>query len=97
MYYIGLDIPKKSISFCVKDATGQIYQQGKVAVTRRDLRRLDESDSPTLDGGDGSDDLYRLDLCLYKVLELIAATRAGLQTRIVRGAIHPLQVSTRQR
>ncbi|MFZ0797828.1 MAG: hypothetical protein WCA13_09400 [Terriglobales bacterium] len=36
MYYIGLDIHKKSISFCVKDASGQIYQQGKVA-TRRNL------------------------------------------------------------
>jgi len=37
MYYIGLDIHKKSISFCVKDAGGQICQQGKVAATRRDL------------------------------------------------------------
>jgi len=37
MYYIGLDIHKKSISFCVKDANRQIYQQGKVAATRRDL------------------------------------------------------------
>ena len=37
MYYIGLDIHKKSISYCVKDAIGQIHQQGKVAATRRDL------------------------------------------------------------
>jgi hypothetical protein len=37
MYYIGLDIHKKSISFCVKDASGQIYQQSKVAANRRDL------------------------------------------------------------
>lgn len=37
MYYIGLDIHKKSISFCVKGASGQIYQQGKVAAIRRDL------------------------------------------------------------
>jgi transposase len=37
MYYIGLDIHKKSISFCVKDAGGQIFQQGKVAATRSDL------------------------------------------------------------
>jgi transposase len=37
MYYIGLDIHKKSISFCVKDAGGQIHQQGKVAATRPEL------------------------------------------------------------
>ena len=24
MYYIGLDVHKKSISFCVKDAAGQV-------------------------------------------------------------------------
>ena len=29
MYYIGLDIHKKTISYCVKDATGQIYREGK--------------------------------------------------------------------
>jgi len=37
MYYIGLDIHKKSISYCIKDAIGQIHQQGKVRATRRDL------------------------------------------------------------
>jgi len=37
MYYIGLDVHKKSISFCVKDGGGQIHQQGKVVATRREL------------------------------------------------------------
>jgi hypothetical protein len=37
MYFIGLDVHKKSISFCVKDAAGRVYQAGKVAATRRDL------------------------------------------------------------
>ena len=37
MYFIGLDVHKKTISFCVKDAAGRVYQQGKVAATRRDL------------------------------------------------------------
>jgi transposase len=32
MYYIGLDVHKKSISYCVKDAAGQVQQEGKVAV-----------------------------------------------------------------
>jgi len=37
MYFIGLDIHKKTISYCVKDAAGRIHQEGKVAATRRDL------------------------------------------------------------
>jgi hypothetical protein len=37
MYFIGLDVHKKTISFCVKDAAGRIHQAGKVAATRRDL------------------------------------------------------------
>ena len=37
MYFIGLDVHKKTISFCVKDAAGRVYQDGKVAATRRDL------------------------------------------------------------
>src|SRR5712692_308705 len=37
MYYIGLDVHKKTISYCVKDASGQIHQEGKVGATRREL------------------------------------------------------------
>jgi transposase len=37
MYYIGLDVHKKTISYCVKDASGQIHREGKIAATRREL------------------------------------------------------------
>jgi len=37
MYYVGLDVHKKTISYCVKDASGQIQSEGKVGATRRDL------------------------------------------------------------
>jgi transposase len=37
MYYIGLDVHKKTISYCVKDVSGQIQQEGKVGSTRREL------------------------------------------------------------
>jgi transposase len=37
MYFIGPDVHKKSISFCVKDAAGRVHMEGKVASTRRDL------------------------------------------------------------
>ena len=34
MYYIGLDVHKKTISYCVKDASGQIHRKGKIGATR---------------------------------------------------------------
>jgi hypothetical protein len=37
MYYIGLDVHKKMISYCVKDASGQVHQEGKVGATRWEL------------------------------------------------------------
>jgi hypothetical protein len=37
MYYIGLDVHKKKISYCVKDATGCVYGEGKIGSTRREL------------------------------------------------------------
>jgi len=37
MYYIGLDVHKKTISHCVKDASGQVHQEGKIGATRIEL------------------------------------------------------------
>ncbi len=37
MYYIGLDVPKRTISYCVKDAAGHVHQEGKIGSTRREL------------------------------------------------------------
>jgi hypothetical protein len=37
MYYIGLDIHKKTISYCVKDTSGQVHQEGKSGPTRHEL------------------------------------------------------------
>src|SRR5277367_5299570 len=37
MNSIGLDVHKKTISYCVKDVSGRIQQEGKVASTRREL------------------------------------------------------------
>ena len=37
MYYIGLDVHKKTISYCVKDAGGQIHRQGTIGATRNEL------------------------------------------------------------
>ena len=37
MHYIGLDVHKKTISYCVKDAAGRVHREGKVGSTRREL------------------------------------------------------------
>src|SRR5260370_1964278 len=37
MYYIGLDVHKKTISYCVKDGSGRIHAEGKIPATRFDL------------------------------------------------------------
>jgi transposase len=37
MYYIGLDVPKRTISYCVKDAAGRVHMEGKIGSTRREL------------------------------------------------------------
>ena len=37
MYFIGLDVHKKTISYCVKDATGRVHMEGKIGSTRQQL------------------------------------------------------------
>src|SRR6202008_1957411 len=37
MYYIGLDVHKRTISYCVKDAAGHVHRAGKIGSTRREL------------------------------------------------------------
>ena len=37
MYYIGLDVHKKTISYCVKDGSGAIHSEGTIPATRLDL------------------------------------------------------------
>jgi transposase len=37
MYYIGLDVHKRKISYCVKDSGGKVYAEGSLPATRTDL------------------------------------------------------------
>jgi len=37
MYYIGLDVHNRTISYCVKDGSGAIHAQGTFPATRLDL------------------------------------------------------------
>ena len=37
MYYIGLDVHKRKISYCVKDGSGKVFAEGSLPATRLDL------------------------------------------------------------
>src|SRR5277367_6034309 len=37
MYYIGRDVHKRKISYCVKDRSGQLHAEGSLPATRFDL------------------------------------------------------------
>jgi predicted NBD/HSP70 family sugar kinase len=39
MYYIGLDVHKRKISYCVKDGGGQIHAEGSISATRLDAEK----------------------------------------------------------
>jgi transposase len=39
MYYIGLDVHKRTISYCVKDGSGAIHSEGTIPAVRLDLDR----------------------------------------------------------
>ena len=34
MYYIGLDVHKRKISYCVKDCGGKLHSEGSIPATR---------------------------------------------------------------
>jgi hypothetical protein len=37
MYYIGLDVHKQKISYCVKEGSGKLFAEGWIPATRFDL------------------------------------------------------------
>ena len=39
IHYIGFDVHKKTISFCIKTAAGQIVEEGRLQAERTVLRR----------------------------------------------------------
>jgi len=43
VYYVGLDIHKKIIAYCVKKSDGTIVDQGTIPATREALRKWQKS------------------------------------------------------
>jgi len=60
MYYIGLDVHKKTISYCVKDASGQVLQEGKIGATRGELSTRTLIQRTTTEAPHGEYVLHRL-------------------------------------
>jgi len=58
-YNIGLDIHKKTISYCIKRVDGFPYGQGKIEANRKSLAEWVKG-LPGLGRGNGSNDLQRL-------------------------------------
>jgi len=63
MYYIGLDVHKRIISYCVKDSIARIHSEGSLPATRFDLDRwMDENVAASVVCGNGSHYVHWQDL-----------------------------------
>ena len=62
LYYIGLDIHKKTISYCIKKVDGTVVQQGKIAAETQGTAQMDGRSARTLVGGHGGHHFHRLGL-----------------------------------
>ena len=38
-YYVGLDVHKRTISYCVKNQVGEIVQEGRIGASRQELEQ----------------------------------------------------------
>ena len=61
-HYIGFDIHKKTISYCVKLNDGKILEEGVIAATRSEARGLGCRTAGTVGGSHGSDHVHRMGL-----------------------------------
>ena len=61
-YYIGLDIHKRTIAYCIKAMDGRLIGQGKIEADRKSLERMGTRIAGSLDWGDGGDNFHRLGL-----------------------------------
>ena len=62
LHYIGFDVHKKTISFCVKTAAGEIVEEGSVLAQREVSAALGLRPAATVAGSAGGDPVQRLDL-----------------------------------
>jgi hypothetical protein len=62
MYYIWLDVHRRTIGYCLRDPGGQAQQRGTIPAIRVGLDGWMTTPSAAMDGGDGGNHLHRLNL-----------------------------------
>ena len=62
MNYAGMDIHKKSISCCVRQADGTIIQESTITSDPSRARRVDAATTRSMDRRHGGHAVYRVDL-----------------------------------
>ena len=62
MYYIGLDIHKKTISYCIKQCGGEVHVAGSGERHPSSAGRVVEDAATAVERRDGSHAVHRLDL-----------------------------------
>ena len=55
IYYIGLDVHKRTISYCVKDGSGRVHAEGSIPATRWHLDIWMKNTTAAVDGRHGGD------------------------------------------
>jgi hypothetical protein len=84
MYYIGLHVHKRKISYCVKDSSGKLHSEGPIPATRFDLDRwMKRFHSRGV--RNESDHVYRVDLRSFEAACCLAEGGASLDAAGHRG------------
>src|SRR5450755_658169 len=78
-HYIGFDVHKKTISFCVKTAAGEVLEEGVVAAQRSALQQWAAARRQPWQGRAGGDPVQRLDLRHLAALQRAVADGASRQ------------------
>jgi transposase len=86
MHYIGLDVHKRTISYCVKDASGDIHAEGTISATLMDpdhwMKTLARLWTPAMEATEFTEWIYdhlqpqaAVKVALPLMLRAIAATK----------------------
>ena len=96
MYYIGLDVHKRTISSCVKDGSGTIHAAGTIPATRFDLDlRSPAAPGCGAEGGPSADACGPLRRQKRKMIALMQQDLRLSAVRFSAGVLHGLDGHSR--
>ena len=88
IHYIGFDVHKKTISFCIKTAAGQIVEEGRLQAERTVLRRYNPGQTESV--------LVCLSVCLTKLRSEFSRRNSILSQLPVHTTFKSTQLSNRR-